>query len=73
LVNVWTGLEESVPAVAAPDDVVDNADTVLPLVLERGRVDIEGSLHPMTLLRVSRTFEFVQHGGMTGAYANESI
>ena len=64
LENVWTGLEESVPAAAAPDDVVENVPTVLPLVLETARVVFEGSLHPMTLLRVSRTFEFVQGGRM---------
>jgi len=48
LENVWIGLEESVPAAEAPDDVVEDAAKVLPLVLETGRVDIEGSLHPMT-------------------------
>jgi len=48
LVNVCTGLEESVPAATVPDVVVEDAPTVLPLVLEWGRVDIEGSLHPMT-------------------------
>ena len=66
LENVWIGLEESVPAAEAPDDVVEDAAKVLPLVLETGRVDIEGSLHPMILLRVNRAFEFVQCGEITG-------
>lgn len=34
LVNVWTGLEESVPAAAVADDVFEDAARVLPLVLE---------------------------------------
>ena len=62
--NVWTGLEESVPAAAAPDDVVEDGPTILPVVLEAGRVDIEGSRHPMTLFRVSQSSKTVQNDEM---------